>query len=639
MRDLAGQLRAAIQAAGLVPPETVVADGRIHRFPSSGIRGDDAGWYVLHDGQFPAGSFGCFREGKSEKFKPDSANPVSAEDLATAAATRALIEQARAEEAERAAVRAAELWESAPEAESHPYLSAKAIPPCGARLDGDRLLVPMIDGNGEVRSVQRIAPDGSKRFYYGAPVKGLHCPIGQPTQKIYLAEGFATAASIHAATGCRAVAAFSAGNLPEVARTIRTIKPDAAIFAVADNDPHGVGLRQASAAAEAVGGRVLQIPPGYGDANDYAAAGQDLGALLFGKKKFLISFEEFTREPRPIRWLIRDLVPAESLMMVFGPSGGGKTFVVLDWALSIASRLPDWQGAKVRGGPVVYLAGEGHAGLTLRAAAWKNHHQLQRFENAWISQAGCDLNTAAGLQLARESILEVGAKPAFVIVDTVHRFLRGDENSTEDVGEMVKACNALQQEFGCTVLLVHHTGHGDQDRERGSSSWRGALEANVLVRPGNGGIQAIRKKMKDIELDETPIPLELQPVDIPGWIDEDGEQVRSAVVIAGSQVATAKTDNKMAEFRNILQNACIDSRCEFVNDAPYITTSALRQYLGTIYSPAMLRKHMMTNSTEINKRYFLADLLRAKDITPHEGGYIVENSTVATAIRIILAAG
>ena len=56
----------AISSAGLAPPDTIIADGKIQRFSTNGKRGDDAGWYILHLDNIPAGSFGNWREGCTE---------------------------------------------------------------------------------------------------------------------------------------------------------------------------------------------------------------------------------------------------------------------------------------------------------------------------------------------------------------------------------------------------------------------------------------------------------------------------------------------------------------------------------------------------------------------------------------------
>ncbi len=71
MHDAADRFRAALRAAGLNPPDRIEADGKLRRFASSGKRGDDAGWYVLHGDGIPAGAFGCWRSGISESWRAD----------------------------------------------------------------------------------------------------------------------------------------------------------------------------------------------------------------------------------------------------------------------------------------------------------------------------------------------------------------------------------------------------------------------------------------------------------------------------------------------------------------------------------------------------------------------------------------
>ena len=68
LHDAIAQFRSAIAGVGLTPPDTIEADGEVHRFASNGKRGDDAGWYVLHGDGLPAGTFGCWRLGISENW-------------------------------------------------------------------------------------------------------------------------------------------------------------------------------------------------------------------------------------------------------------------------------------------------------------------------------------------------------------------------------------------------------------------------------------------------------------------------------------------------------------------------------------------------------------------------------------------
>jgi hypothetical protein len=112
----------------------------------------------------------------------------------------------------------------------------------------------------------------------------------------------------------------------------------------------------------------------------------------------------------------------------------------------------------------VYLAGEGHHGLRGRVAAWKHHHQVGHLA-MWLSKDGCDLNTPTGYLKVVEQVRMLPEKPSVIVVDTLHRFLAGDENSAQDAKTMLDACNALMMEFKCSVILVHHTGVSDEARD------------------------------------------------------------------------------------------------------------------------------------------------------------------------------
>ncbi|GBE46860.1 DNA primase TraC [bacterium BMS3Bbin12] len=268
----------AIVNAEIEPPEAIHADGKLHRFPTNGKAGDDSGWYVLHLDGIPAGAFGDWRSGVTESWcarRLDTLTPAEREDH------RRCIEAARrAAEAERVwaqeetAKRAAELWERAtPEMGTHRYLCDKAIKPHGIKTDGLHLLVPMRALDARLWNLQKIAPDGSKRFLPGGRVKGLYFGIGRPSGALVIAEGFATAASIREATDHAVAVTFSASNLRLVAETLRHKLGDAVRIIVAgDNDKSGAGQRAAEDAARAVGGAVA-IPETVGsDWNDVAKA-------------------------------------------------------------------------------------------------------------------------------------------------------------------------------------------------------------------------------------------------------------------------------------------------------------------------------------------------------------------------------
>lgn len=518
----------------------VVLDGKIHRFAVAGDKNTEkAGWYIGFGDNIPAGMFGSWRGSFESKWRADIERELTAEEAAEF--ERRISEMSAIKEGERrkyyeqiASAVENILKNVTPASPEHPYLQRKQVGAHGVYQTGDgRLMVPIVL-NGKVASAQYIDADGNKQFHGGGEVKGGYFAMGPlPPQEgpVYVAEGYATAASIYEATGATAVMALNAGNMPPVAKWLReTLGPVREIVVVGDNDESGTGQAAAKEAAMLIGARVI-IPPEIGDVNDYVAAGGDLRALLTGKSAWLTSADDFCAKPAPIRWLVKKWIQANGLAMIFGDSGAGKTFVVLDWVLRIAAGMESWAGLRVRPGGVVYLAGEGHYGLKARIAGWKKYHNVEHL-NMWVSGSACDLNTPEGLAMAISEIRALDAQDIEVIVvDTLHRFLIGDENKAVDTKTMLDACSTLSHTFDCSVILVHHTGVNQdaKGRARGSSAWRGALDNQILVSTSGDNIKLEQVKQKDSELAE-PIYLERIPVHLPGWFDEDGEPVSTIVL-------------------------------------------------------------------------------------------------------------
>jgi hypothetical protein len=152
----------------------------------------------------------------------------------------------------------------------------------GVEVWRDLLVIRMIDETGKVQSLQLIAGDGTKKFLKGGKMQGCYFTLGalDNTDKILIAEGYATAATIHEATGLPVIVAYNAGNLLPVARSIRAKHPHASIILCADDDiktKGNPGLTKAKEAAEAVNGIMVlpdfgaNRPDGATDFNDMAA--------------------------------------------------------------------------------------------------------------------------------------------------------------------------------------------------------------------------------------------------------------------------------------------------------------------------------------------------------------------------------
>lgn len=545
----------AMHKAGIEQlPESIIFDGNIHRFNTGSKSGsfDKTGWYVAFIDGIPCANFGDWRTGLDvpwhQKTRPLS--PVEKSSLASrmAAAKKLRDEETAKKQADSAQI-VAQIWSECTQSDAnHPYLTKKLIKAHGSRVTGDgRLVVPLYDIDGALSSLQYISGDGKKMYHPGGKVSACFYPIGslEGQDVIFVAEGFATSCTIAQTALKTCVAAFSAQNLPQVVGALREyLGASQKIVVVADNDESGVGQSYASQCAQKYGAQMV-MPP-HGDANDYANGGGDLLSVLFPKKKkWLTHADEFCSKPAPIKWLIKGWLPENCLAMVHGQSGAGKTFVVLDWALSMASNAPDWCGNKCNPAQVLYLAGEGHHGLKARIAGWKQSNECESLD-LWLSSSGCDLNKPDGLNQVLDAVQESNLKPNLIIVDTLHRFLNGDENSAQDAKTMLDACSALMESLKCAVLLVHHTGVSDdaQHRARGSSAWRGALDIEVSVGKldERGSLIISQKKNKDAE-NATDVYGRLESVSIQGWEDEDGQPVTTAIFRQGDKMTPISKDD------------------------------------------------------------------------------------------------
>lgn len=641
------QLIDAIRAAGLEPPEHIEMDGKIHRF-KSGTKGtpgiDKPGWYLVFGDGIPAGRFGCWRAGIEVTWRADVGRKLTQpEEMAHArriAESKAIRDAALERQHQVASETVEKIWTSSnPASAEHPYLVKKGIAVHGARITGDgRLVVPLYDPDGTLATLQYIDHQGGKLYHPGGQTGGKFWQIGTLDEPgtLYVAEGFATAATIHETTNRPCVVAYSASNLVPVTGSLRELHGATQdIVIVADNDSSGVGQRYAEQASAKYGARMV-MPPLPGDANDYAQAGHDLASLLMPPADdWLIPADDFCAQPSPISWLVKHWIQSQALVMVHGPSGGGKTFVVLDWCLRMASGIEDWAGHKVKPENVVYLAGEGHHGLRGRVAAWKHHNQAGKLK-MWLSKDGCDLNTPAGYLKVVEQVRLLPERPGVIVVDTLHRFLSGDENSAQDAKTMLDACNALMMEFNCSVILVHHTGVSEeaQHRARGSSAWRGALDIEISIVPGKDGqpMQIVQRKSKDAEMAET-VYVTLETIAIPGWLDEDGQQVTSAVIALAEPPAKAdKKDSKLNSHRKTFENAWWASGAEERGGLPYISRSAMMDYF--------VQKMGVTEASA--KQYIkpsvpgklICDLLTAQIIDTFEHGWIVVDQIQSSAMLL-----
>lgn len=235
------------------------------------------------------------------------------------------------------------------------------------------------------------------------------------------------------------------------------------------------------------------------------------------------------------------------------------------------------------GAPVVYLAGEGHSGLRRRLRAWTQHHGGSADAPFTLGTYAFDLNSPAAEHEAAAAIAALPETPKLVVVDTLHRFMAGDENSAADAKTLIDACGRLQKQFGCSVLLVHHTGNSAeaQQRARGSSAWRAALDFELSLKQASGLISLSCQKLKDGAAPADKY-FKLEEVEIDGMIDADGKPVRSPVIESiAAPVRRTSADTKIDNAKADLRRAVQVSGEVLPDGTAHLSRKALLDYLIT----------------------------------------------------------
>lgn len=620
--------------------------GKIYHFSTcEKNKKDTAGWYWFkYEQNILFGSFGCFRKHLTFSFTSRNYQELTAIQKHE---INVQIKQ-RQEENELAiqaqhefvAGKALELMYTPIQNFTHDYILSKQVNIYhNLRNIDNTLFIPLWDYTGKLWNWQKIYFDASsgrfeKRYFKptddaSGRKQGCFYPIDGRDDIILICEGYSTGATLHETTGQTVICAMDSGNILTVVKDLRKNPrfAQSRFIICADHD-----YSDDAKAQERITNRLNEwqqyaeviMPPkgatsGY-DFNDMACDGQNVKDYIFPptKRNWLINAEDMITDLSPPSFIIDEIIPEFGLGMLHGQSGHGKTFYVMDMAYHIATGM-DWHGKKTEGGHVIYLAGEGHHSLKFRLIGLKQKYgkSLSRLH---VSQSGCNLNTPEGLELARTAIKTTiettGESPKIIFVDTLHRFLEGDENSSKDAKSMIDACDILKHEFGCTVILVHHTGLNADDRARGSSSWKGAMDFEYNIKKTGNALTMYCKKMKDSE-EHKPIVFKLNCVDLIGINHKTGKPVTTLLLELSENQEPPKpkdkeTENKVKEDTSTLKACWRDEYCRDVHEGrAYVPYRKLKWYAETYLECTETQAKNMTR-TDSNR--FIGRLIEAKII-------------------------
>jgi hypothetical protein len=232
--------------------------------------------------------------------------------------------------------------------------------------------------------------------------------------------------------------------------------------------------------------------------------------------------------------LVKGVLAAKEVNMIFAPKNRGKTFLGLDLAYSIASGCETWLGHRItEHGSVVYLCAEGRNGLPKRRAAWLQVRQpgyQGDIPTLTFAQGITDIRDAAQIQALVAAIGEHHPDVVLIVVDTLSQHMPGGDEGTADMSAALHQCQYLRDQLDTTVLVMHHPTKADDKNERGGSGLRGGC-ADVLNIEEKGGafwLKALNTRDRGKEL-ALPYVLDVVTVEGQQFRDEEGEQFTSCV--------------------------------------------------------------------------------------------------------------
>lgn len=506
------RFRDALFNAGLIV-ETIKPDAHIHRVPTRDDKGKKAsGWYVyFDDANIPAGAFGNWKTDHNSTWSSVEYSDLSETQKAWHNQRMQEAKLVRQQEQERiykeAKTEAEKIWQSGRQCDpDHPYLAKKGVKAYGIRqIEDGRLIVPLIGTDGEMQSLQYINQKGEKLFLAGGKASaGFHI-IGPATSTIYIAEGYATAATIFEATKQRTITAFNAGNIKSVAQSIRELNPDARIVIAADDDQFtdgNPGISKATEAAKMINASV--VAPKFEDLSNRPTDFNDLMVAcglsevlkqLGHKEQLSIPMSDIAgREVKEIEWVLDGVLSRGAPAILFANGGAGKSLFIQHLSSCVATGTRFF-GRDVMHGPVLSVYCEDDIDeMHRRQSAICNVHKI---DYASLN----DLHVVSRVGHTNNFLITFDSKnigeptdffhqldqemsrirPVFMTFDTSGDAFPGNENDKAQVNQLLKGIiGTLAEKHNCCILLTGHTPKSGAEFA-GHMSWENSVRHRIFI--------------------------------------------------------------------------------------------------------------------------------------------------------------
>ena len=256
-------------------------------------------------------------------------------------------------------------------------------------------------------------------------------------------------------------------------------------------------------------------------------------------------------------WIVKGLVPNATLGVIYGASGSGKSFFVLDLIAAVARGIP-WRGRRVKQARTCWLAAEGQEDMRKRVQAYCIHAGIdpKDLPMEFIDETPSFMDAPD----VKAVIKQMRAKGKFdiIVIDTLAQVMAGgNENSGEDMGKVLAYCRELSRLTGAMVILIHHSG---KDESRGARGWSGLRAAAdfefEIIRADEDRVATVTKMKGGADGDEYGFRLETIVV----GVDEDGDAETTCVVAStdSTKASVAVSRGPKGDNRKLVVEKAMD---------------------------------------------------------------------------------
>lgn len=264
----------------------------------------------------------------------------------------------------------------------------------------------------------------------------------------------------------------------------------------------------------------------------------------------------------PFQWAVRDIMPEQSVGVIWGEPGCLKSFAAIDLCCSLAtgnSFLGAFDVTKPK--RVAYVCSEGTSGLQKRLRVWMDHR-------------GVGEDGLAGLKISTHSYMlddpqdralflselrdgfRGGEPPQVVVVDTLARNFGGDENATKELGKLINGLCNLSKEMSMSVVVIHHAGKDRQRGPRGNTVLLGAVDWSVeMQKEADSGERRYKARIYKQKDGEESDWFEVVPSVVPA-----GDAGTSLVVAKGGAAPTARNRPVTVQDLVPILGRCLEPR-------------------------------------------------------------------------------